>query len=139
MSKPRVYIAGPYTHKDKAIQERRGEQHCEITSEFLKNGHLTYSPIAETMNLAKYGHMVGTTWDTWREKDQKEVELSDEMWILMLDGWKDSVGVRGEVKHCIRLNKPISLYDPTTKLFWEVTPECILGELGVTTMEELND
>lgn len=139
MSKPRSYIAGPYTSTDPEVQAFRGREHCRLTVNLLKDGLIVYSPIAETMNLVLYGGMKGTDWNTWREKDLVEVDRSDTMIILMLDGWKESKGVRGEVKFAIKKGIPISLYDTEFDLIFDVDYQTLLQELGVETENELND
>lgn len=136
--KPLFYVAGPYSHKDAEVQHDRGKKHCEITCKLLKNGHLVYSPIAETMNLSEYGDMKGN-WETWREKDIRQLDVCDEIIVLTLDGWKESIGTRAEIKHSIKNNKTINLYYPGVDVFFSVPNHTVLRELGVDTEDELND
>jgi hypothetical protein len=137
--KPFIYVAGPYTHKWPEIQELRGIDHCKFTAELLKAGYLVYSPIAETMMLAKYGQMHDTTWETWREKDLRQLSLSDEMIILPLTGWQDSIGLRGEIKYCLQNNIPMFIMDLFAKVLSSVDQQNILTLLNVEAMEDLND
>lgn len=139
MSKKYSYVGGPYTHKDSSVQDLRGEQHCKYSAELLTAGHLVYSPIAETMMLAKYGHMVGTSWETWREKDIRQLSMHDEMIILPLDGWEESIGLRAEIKYCIQHKIPMSVFDLDLKVVFPVSNKDLLFQLGVTKEAELND
>lgn len=137
--KPLYYIAGPYTHKNTNVQDQREIEHSKISAELLKNGYLIYSPIAETIMLAKHGKLIGTDWDTWREKDLKMLERCDELLIINIDGWQQSRGVKGEVKYCFKNNKPVSLLDVGLMAIFTISKEALLREFGVKHEDELND
>ena len=46
-------------------------------------------------------------WETWQRFDSFMVGLADELWVLTLDGWKDSVGVKAEVVLALGLGKTV--------------------------------
>jgi hypothetical protein len=137
--KPYYYVAGPYTALDSKVQEDRETQHCVLSAELLKAGYLVYSPIAETANLAKYGSMLGTNWDTWREKDLRQLEMSDGMIILTLPGWEASRGLRGEIKYCIIYGIPMFILSQELMCLLPVNEEDILEMLKLESADELND
>lgn len=139
MNKPLIYLAGPYTHSDPSVMEERGLKHGEWAGKLLREGLLIYCPIAETEGIAKACHMTGTDWNTWREKDLAQLIRCDQMWVLTLDGWDKSLGVKGEVKFCLNNNIPISLIDVNNEIIYQVEKQDLLNTFKVKTVEELND
>lgn len=51
-------------------------------------------------------------WEFWQGYDQHMISLCDEVHVLMLQGWTNSVGVTAEIKIAKRLNKPFYYIDP---------------------------
>lgn len=46
-------------------------------------------------------------WEFWGGYDENMIERCDELYILTLKGWRESVGVTAEVAIALRLNKPV--------------------------------
>lgn len=91
-----IYLASPYSHPDPAVEHSRYDQACKAAAHFIKRGYPVISPIAHSHVLhVTYG--CGGDWETWAEIDRALVAASDEMWVLKLDGWKDSVGIWKEI------------------------------------------
>jgi len=63
------------------------------------------SPIAFSHPVAKYG--LPTDWAYWADYDSWCLEVCDELWVLMLIGWEDSVGVTAEIELATQLGMPI--------------------------------
>ena len=137
--KPLVYLAGPYTHKEKEVMEAREDAHGRWAGRLLKAGYLIYSPIAETASIARVCDMMDTDWDTWREKDLRALEVHDEMWIIPLPGYLDSVGLRGEIKFCIQNSIPISIIDENIEAIMPISTEDLLKQLKVKSVNSLKD
>jgi hypothetical protein len=91
------------------------------------------------MTVAHYGDMHDTSWETWRDKDLRQLSSCDAIIILPLDGWKISKGVRGEIKFAINNKKPIFMLDPDLMVVVPITNEDILHDVGVNSIDELND
>src|SRR3990167_8226500 len=105
--KPVNYLAGPYTHKDKAIMDEREVLHSKAANALKQAGLIVYAPIPETTALAKLGGMVETNWAFWRDHDLNMLDRCDKLLVLMIPGWKESVGVRGEVKFALTKGMPV--------------------------------
>ena len=54
---------------------------------------------------------IGGDFDTWRDFYETMIDWCDQLWVLMLDGWEDSVGVQAEIEYAERLDKSIMLIE----------------------------
>ena len=106
-----IYLAGPYTHKHKSVRNAREKALTTYAAELVKQGKHVWSPITESH---QYSKVLGleTNWEFWREHDLFMLSKCDELRVLMLDGWKDSVGVSAELKEAKRLGIHISYVTP---------------------------
>ena len=106
-----IYLASPYTHgdgtkfEDVVVQDTRYLLACQAACALLQNGHYVYAPIPHTVAIAKCGLPVG--YKFWKEYDHEMLRRLDKLVVLMLDGWKESVGVQDEIAFMAELGKPI--------------------------------
>lgn len=105
-----IYIASPYSHPDPAIREGRAEQATIYAARLAKQGKFFFAPITTSHPLTKYG--APETWDFWQRFDRVFMERCDILHVLMLDGWRESVGVQAEIKYFQDHDKPIRYVDP---------------------------
>lgn len=69
-------------------------------------------------------HMsVEPNWEQWGDHCRRLIERSDEVWVLMYEGWRKPVyamddiynrskGVRGELEHAAKCRVPVSFLEP---------------------------
>jgi len=100
-----IYLASPYTHASEAVMKWRHEQVVRATAEYIREGLLIFSPIVHSQPLEKYN--LGFRWDEWRNWDLHMLDLASELWVLCLDGWKESQGVQAEIRHARSKDKPV--------------------------------
>lgn len=91
-----VYLATPYSHPDPAVREARFKMVNAVAAMMMRNGHHVYSPISHTHPIALAGDLP-KGWEYWREYDRAFLEASRKMVVLMQDGWRESIGVAGEI------------------------------------------
>jgi hypothetical protein len=101
-----IYLASPYSHPDAAIRQRRFEAVCRVAARLLRQGRTVYSPIVYGHALCAYG--VPGDWRFWQRHDRPLLEACDEVVVLMLDGWENSVGVHAEIAFAREMGKPVS-------------------------------
>jgi len=90
-----TYLAQPYTHEDPKVMQERYEKGCEATSILMNKGWMVFSPIAHSHGPAQYG--LPKDYGYWRQYCELMLPKCDEVIILTLDGWEESVGVKEEV------------------------------------------
>jgi hypothetical protein len=101
-----IYLASPYSSNDPAIRQERFEAVCRIAARLLRQGRTVYSPIAYGHAICAYG--VPGDWRFWQRHDRPFLEACDEVVVLMLDGWQDSLGVQAEIALAREMGKPVS-------------------------------
>lgn len=72
-------------------------------------GHVVFSPITMThpidQLLAKAGETLGSTY--WVNFDEAFMNACAEMYVMQIDGWEASEGIRREIDHFQKRGKPI--------------------------------
>ena len=97
MERTLVYLATPYSHKDWDVRERRFEKVNQVAGELLTRGEIIFSPISHTHPIAKVCDLP-KDWEYWDGLCRAYMACCYKMYVLMIDGWKESVGVQAEIK-----------------------------------------
>jgi hypothetical protein len=105
-----IYLASPYSHPDLTVRERRFHAACRAAAALLRAGHAVFSPIAHSHHLVEHG--LPGDWTFWQQFDRELLARCDEVLVLMLDGWEESVGVREEIRIARELDKPVRYVAP---------------------------
>jgi hypothetical protein len=104
-----IYLGSPYTHPIKSIMQVRYNLTLEAQAYILRLGLACINPIglhhpvAERFDLPR-------GWEFWEKVDCALLDACDELWVLKLDGWELSKGVRAEIDMMKYLCKPIKHY-----------------------------
>lgn len=134
-TKPDFYLASPYSHPDPVVRMTRAAQVSQLAFQLMIKGYCVYCPIAETVFIAQFGEHTDTGWDFWRNQDIPKLAVCDKLLVSLIDGWKESKGVRGEVKYALKNNIPIEFL----RLNGEIFITHVLDMFEVKSIEELND
>jgi hypothetical protein len=102
-----IYLASPYFHPSKNTREQRYEAVMEYTAFCLNERIPIYSPIVYCHPLAKR-HSLPKSAEFWNWYNKSMMRQAFAMRVLKLDGWEDSVGVRGEIEMAEELGIPIT-------------------------------
>ena len=116
-----IYLASPYSHPDEAIREERYRSACAATVRLLRAGKSVFSPIVLTHGLVAYG--LPTDWSFWEFYDRDHLERCDDLVVLTIDGWDQSIGVAAEIALAMGLGKPIRYLAPRPPTFAPGPPE----------------
>ena len=90
-----IYLASPYTHPDKAVEQARYERTLYWTAKILAAGDPVFSPIVYGHQFIPFGR--GTDFQTWTNFNSDMISSAERMFVLQLDGWQASRGVGGEI------------------------------------------
>ena len=113
------YLAIPLTAKSEKLMYYRFDISCRIAGKLMKKGMKIFSPISHSYNIAKRVKLPHD-WKFWRKYDKTFLSLSNELIVVMLDGWKESVGVQDEIKIAKQMKIKISYLNPYKFLKGEV-------------------
>lgn len=69
-----------------------------------------FSPISHSHPIAVNG--VPSDWTFWESFDRRMLSASDELAVLMLDGWRESRGVQAEIELALEMDLPIRYVRP---------------------------
>jgi len=105
-----IYLASPYSHAGQVVREERYRAACRATARLLRDGRLVFSPIVHGHPLTAYG--LPGDWEFWQQYALWHLERCDELVVLTLDGWRQSLGVQSEIRHAGELGKPVRRMAP---------------------------
>lgn len=110
-----IYLATPYNHPDPAIREERFTLACLAAATLMRDGVHLFCPIAHTHPIALQGNLP-CGWDYWQKYDQLMLSACDELWIVQMDGWDRSEGIKGEIEIArqLRFNKRVFYLHPVS-------------------------
>jgi nucleoside 2-deoxyribosyltransferase len=100
-----IYLASPFTHFDPAVRQWRFEAACRAAAALITQGKTVFSPIAHSFGICAFG--IPHDWHFWQRHDRRYLDVCDEVVVLMLDGWRESVGVQAEIIAARELGKPV--------------------------------
>lgn len=103
---PLVYLATPYTKYRSGIEAAFCDA-CLIASRLLLAGVKVYSPIAHTHPIATWGGLDPLDHSIWLPFDEAIMGKSDAICVAMLDGWRESYGVKHEIDVFTKAGKPV--------------------------------
>lgn len=102
-----IYLAVPYSHPDPEIREMRFRQANMAAGKLMAKGYRIFSPISHSHPIA-IDHGLPTDYRWWREFDSEFLRMCDEVFVVKFDGWRESVGIREELKLARELGKPVT-------------------------------
>ena len=102
----KIYLACPYSHEDILARKARFVEVTKKAGEMMKAGYLVYSPVTVCHPIVTKCD-VSTGWDYWKELDKSFIEWCDEVWVVCLDGWKESKGIQAEIEIAKELGKEV--------------------------------
>lgn len=112
-----IYLASPYTNRSSAVEDIRYRQVRRATAALLKEGLQVFSPVLYSHPL--YVHSPWLTknmenpWEElWKPLDFAFLRRCDEVWVLMIQGWRHSRGVSDEIAEALRMNMPVCYLKP---------------------------
>ena len=105
-----IYLASPYSHPEVVVRQQRFHEACRAVATLLASGLTVFSPIVHGHPLVDHG--LPTDWPFWERFDRDHLVRCDEVVVLMLDGWRESVVVAAEIRIAGELGKPVRYLAP---------------------------
>lgn len=95
--KPLVYLACPYSHPDPKVRRERFLAANAAAAKLMRQGLNVFSPITHCHPIA-IDHDLPGDWQFWKRYDRAFIDCSNRMFVLTLDGWEESDGVKNEIE-----------------------------------------
>ena len=107
---PLIYLAATLGHPDPSIRQDRFDSVNRYCGYLIRQHELVFSPLSLGASLDEDAILSSM----WYALGLQMLSRSDELRILALDGWEDSVGVSLETNYARQLHIPVSVADPST-------------------------
>lgn len=112
MKQSLIYLASPYSHSDLHVMALRELQVTTVAVKLIEAGYHVFGPITESAQYSKLSKKIGKGWKYWQDHDELMLSKCDELWVVMLDGWENSKGVKGEIAYATDRGIPITYIKP---------------------------
>lgn len=130
-----VYIASPFSHSLLKVMKLRRKRIAQVAAKLhLQFPHAFILPITQSACMKDWEPTLGESFKYWKDRDLKFISRSDEVWVVMMDGWEESVGVQAEIKYATRNNIPVSYINPDSLVF--MITEHMLDQLSKGPIRE---
>ena len=113
-TKEMIYLASPYSHKDKDVQNLRAHQVSKMAARLMREGYHIFSPVAHGVQLAQHGLPHGYE-EFWKPYCIDMLKRCDRLVVLILRDWHLSVGVMDEIAYAVKNGIPVSFVGLWTK------------------------
>ena len=107
---PLIYLAAPLGHPAPSIRQERFKSVNRYCGFLIRQRVLVFSPLSLGASLDEDA----ISNSAWYALGLQMLARCDELRILALEGWEDSVGVSLGTRYARQLSIPISVADPST-------------------------
>ena len=104
----KIYLACPYSHNNPEVELTRFRAANKVAADIMCQGHVVFSPISHSHSIHIQCSLPGN-WEFWLKQDTAFIEWCDEVWVMKLDGWTTSKGIKKECEIARELGKIIRL------------------------------
>jgi len=103
-----IYLAAPYSHGNTSILQYRYKKTCRATAKLMAAGIPVFSPLCNSVPAVELGGLE-LNHAGFLAVDIPILRRCDEVLVLGLADWEQSLGVREEMFQAMALRKPITL------------------------------
>lgn len=105
-----VYLASPYYHDNSYVMQERYEAVSHAVMLLTTAGISAISPVTVYHPFKKLDYKFNQTDSDLSKVCSSILYHCDAMYVLTLNGWKDSIGVKAEVEMARGLFMPVRYY-----------------------------
>ncbi len=109
-----IYLAQPFKHKKLEVEEARFNLAVACAAELIQRGYFVYSPIVNSYPQNKT-FVESQDFSFWRPFDFHMLSKADQLWIMKIEGWRESVGLAAEIDFAKAMGISSRSYSPTHK------------------------
>jgi hypothetical protein len=111
-----AYLALPYNGKFKENCPRyRKELSFQVANavaaRLIEDGEVIYSPISHSHPISDYMVDLANDHDFWMAYNERMMSLCDRIYVLKIEGWRRSRGVRYEIGWFLNRDLPVFLME----------------------------
>ena len=107
-----IYLACPYSHPDREVRQKRAGLATYVAAHLMENKFIVFSPITHGHAIGGFMSAEKYTWDFWKAHCLSFLHRwADELHVLALENWENSVGVAAELELARELDLPITFLE----------------------------
>ena len=104
-----------YYEQDKELRMKRFKIINQVAGKLLQGGFAVISPISQSHPIALECDL-GGTFEYWADIDYNIIIRCDMVFVLCIDGWKESEGVQKEIAFAVANNIPVIYIDEEAQI-----------------------
>lgn len=117
-----IYLASPYTDNKVSVRRARYNAALDCTAELMKRNIPIFSPIVHCHEIARR-HVLPKDHAFWWKYNQHFLRQSDQLLLLIIDGWQESKGVRQEIEFANNCGIGMAFVSENGRIVREINPE----------------
>jgi len=107
-----VYLASPYTADSMLVRETRFIHNIHASAYLINTlKQHVFSPVVHCHPIV-FRYELPQEWEFWSQYDEIMISNADELWVLCLPGYTNSMGVQTELKIAKKLGKRVRYLIP---------------------------
>lgn len=107
-----IYLACPYSHKERYIRVARWIAANQIAAKLMIAKQYVFSPISHTHPIEEASEgKLPMGWEFWEGFDRQYLSFCKKIVVLRIPGWEESKGVQAEIKIGIEMGIPVEYMD----------------------------
>jgi hypothetical protein len=107
-----IYLGLPYMHDDEVVMDFRADISDIVAADLANRGFNVFAPISAWHHISKKYGLPGE-WEYWKDFDESFIKICSKVLIIILEGWRQSVGVTAEIDLSKKYNLEVGYIDPT--------------------------
>lgn len=111
-----IYLAQPYYDPDEFVRQWRYTKACQMTARFIRDGRAVYSPVMQLHPLVVSRELEPNQL-AWNRVSKDMIARCDEIVVLHLPGWQESICLRADLHFAGECEKPVRHFELPTQKF----------------------
>lgn len=104
-----IYLASPHSNSDSCIRELRYQYAVKALAYFMLIGENVFSPICHSHeSIIRYN--LPADFEFFKEFDLGFIEKCKKLYVLCIEGWRESRGVGEEIEYARKLGIKVSYW-----------------------------
>ena len=114
-----IYLGGPYSDENKELMKERVDKQAHALAYFARTADnlVLYSPIVH-WSYVEFTYELPHDFNFWKQQDFHMIRQATAMWVLALDGWKESFGLGQEIEYARDIGKEVMFVIPDESAYF---------------------
>lgn len=125
-----IYLASPYSHDNPQMRSHRAGVASQCAADLMDNQTIVYCPVAHGHCISSFSPLAASFGhDFWMRHCRAMLWNCDQLFILPLEGWRQSKGMQEEIELAKSNKMPISVIQSTHPLIEDISESWLTRNL----------